>query len=136
MFEESRQQRRTFGNRLQEASQNEGEVVPRVEAMPKSASDERRHTSSKARFLTARGYTKVHVIPQPEIGIYIPTLQVCPSVLCGLNTPGVDVLKSIPNDPTSLGVHTFVSHAGENTSSLRERPYPVILQPRREAKYV
>lgn len=97
--------------------------------MPKSAGNKSCQTCPKSRFPSFRSYAKIHIVPQPIVGIHIPIFKVCTSVLRCLDSPRIHILKSVPLDSTGLRVDAFISHTWENTGSFGKVPDTIIFQP-------
>lgn len=104
--------------------------------MPKSASGECGHTSTETRLFPLWCYAEVDIVSQPVICVHIPVSEVGATVLCTLQSPWVDILKTIPRDSASFGIDSVVAQTGEDTCSLRQRPDSVVLQASSEAEKV
>src|SRR4051794_30344165 len=95
-----RKEKHTLGDRLDEGSEDEGEIVTWVETMPKGRCGEGGQAGAEAGLLASRGHTQVYVVAQPLVGVDVPGLQIAPGVLGKFHTPRVDVLEAIPCDLT------------------------------------
>ncbi len=81
---------------MNEAGEYKGQVVTRIEAMPKCARDESSHTGAESRFLAFRGDSKVDIVSKPVVGIDVPASEICSGVLRTFDTPRTDILEPIP----------------------------------------
>lgn len=118
----------TFGDGLDQASEDEGEIVAWVEAMPKSTGSERNQAGPEAWLFAPGCYSEVDRVPQPVVGVHVPTGEISTRVLRKLNLPRVDVLQAVPRHLGGNGVEAVVPHASEDTSPLAERPDGVVLE--------
>lgn len=82
----------TFGRGLDQAGKNKGEVVARVEAVPKGTGSKGDQASSEAGLFAARGDAKIDVIAQPVIRVHVPSAKVCSWILRRLDPDRIDVL--------------------------------------------
>lgn len=104
--------------------------------MPKSASGECRHTSTETRLLPLWRYAEIDVISQPVICVHVPVGKVGATVLRTLQSPWIDILKTIPRDSASFGIDSVVAQTGEDTCSLGQRPNSVVFQASSESEEV
>ena len=79
--------------------------------MPQGTGCKGSHASTEAGLLALGRNTQVHIVAQPVVGVLIPAAQVTVRVLGGFQTPGVDVLQTVPEHLARLGVEAVVSHA-------------------------
>ena len=121
---------------MDKGSQDKGQIVARVEAVPEGAGRKGRHAGAEARFFALRGDAQIDVVPQPVVGVLVPAAQVCMGILGRLQAPRIHVFQAIPKDLAGLGVEAVVPHAGEDAGALGEGPHAVVLHSRGEAKQV
>ena len=126
----------TFRHRLQKASEDEGEIVARIEAVPKGAGHKSGHACSEARFLPFRSHSQIYVVAQPVVCVDVPVLQVGPAVLSGLDSPWPDIDKSIPLDAARFGIDSLVAEAGQYTGAFGQSPHTVVLRPCHDPKHM
>jgi hypothetical protein len=126
----------TLGNRLDEGSEDKGEVVAREEAMPEGRGRESGQAGAEARLLAPRGHAQVDVVAQPLVCVDIPGLEVAAGILGKLDAPRVDVPEAIPRDLPCQWVQPLVTESRENASAFRQRPDAVVFGTRRKANHV
>lgn len=98
--------------------------------MPKSTGNKRRHAGSETGLLASRRHPEVDVVAQPVVGIHVPSSKIRSGILSRLNSPGIDVLQAVPRNFSSGGIDAVVAQAGQNTSTLGQRPHAVELEAR------
>lgn len=117
----------TFSTSLNESSRNKCQIISRIKSMPNSTRSERRHGTSKTRFLPSRSYAKIYIILEPFIGILVPCFQIFFIVLGSFEGNRRDICDSIPTK-RSIGIVAIESYSRKNTSSFSHFPYSIIFK--------
>lgn len=136
MKEEAWKIEHTLCGSLNERTQDEGQVVTGVETVPERASRESGHTGTEARLLALGSDTQVDIVAQPVVGIFVPASEVAVRVLGSLQSPGINIFQTVPEDLTGFSIEAVVSHAGQDTGALGKGPNAVVLQASSEADHV
>ena len=124
-----------LGDCLQEGCEHEGEIVAWVKAMPEGAGNEGCKAGAETRLLAFGRYAQVHVIAEPIIRILVPIFEVCTRVLRGFDTPGVDVLQTVPLHTAGLGIDPFVAETGKDACAFGKVPDAVVFHSCGEAEH-
>jgi hypothetical protein len=74
---------KVLGDGLNERTQNEGEVIAGVEAVPEGGGAEGGKGGAETGFFTSRSDTQVDVVAQPFVGVFVPVVEVGAGVLGG-----------------------------------------------------
>lgn len=95
--------------------------------MPKSTGAKSHQASTEAGLLASRRNSQIDVIPQPVARVDIPSSKVSTRVLRCLDSPGINVLQTVPEDLARGRVNTIVTHSREDTSAFGKVPNTVVL---------
>jgi hypothetical protein len=81
---------------LDKAREDKAQIVTRVEAVPQGTGSKCHETGAEAGLLTTGRDAQIDVVPEPVVGVYVPPAEVSSRVLGRLDSPGVNVLQTVP----------------------------------------
>ena len=104
--------------------------------MPERAGDESGQSGPETRLLALGRHSKIHVVPQPMVGIDVPESEVGTSVLGRLDLPRLDVGESVPLGTICCWIKAIVSNTAKNASTFGEAPDTVILHSSSQSEHI
>lgn len=116
-----------------EATEHEGEVVPRGHAVPESAGHRRDHAAGESGLLSLGSDAFVHTFAEPDVGLHVPGVKDAFEIGRQLDIKRNDIRRAVPLR-LALRVETSESETGKDASALCQRPNSVVLVPLRRAK--